>query len=350
MYRSARRLPACSLAALVVLGLLPVPAAAQDDLTAGIELDGREASSYDVNDPLTLVDDRPVEVRVHATNASAQPVVVRSVRLTSRVMGMTFLAYETRVDVEVPAGAVAEIAFELDLLDLSSQATGLLPAQVALLDTDRVALTAVPLTVDVQGALASVYGAFGLLLMLLTAFALALALFRLSTGRLPVNRWGRGLQFAAPGLGIGLVLTIGLSTVRLFSPEPGLWSVLVLVCGAVAFGLGYLTPTPSRDDVVDLADVDFVLAPGEDSEQGPVADADLPGSQPTQETLVASGPDGPHTPEAAPRSPDTLIGPGPPEPQPPLPSRDTVAGLGPPESEPSRPTVPGLEPPTEDDR
>ena len=350
MYRSARRLPACSLAALVVVGLLAVPAAAQSDLAATIELDGREASSYDVNDPLTLEDDRPVEVRVHATNASAQPIVVRSVRLTSRVMGMTFLAYETRVDAEVPAGAVGEVSFELDLLDLSSQATGLLPAQVELLDSGRASLTAVPLTVDVKGALASVYGAFGLLVMLLTAFALALALFRLWTGRLPVNRWGRGLQFAAPGVGIGLELTIGLSAVRLFSPEPGLWSVLVLVCGAVAFGLGYLTPTPARDDVVDLADVDFALAPDEDPDRGPAPDADAPGSPPTQETLVASEPDGPHPAEAALPSSDTVIGPGPPEPRPPVPSRDTVAGLGAPEPEPSRPTVPGLEPPTEGDR
>lgn len=251
---------------LAASALLVGPALAQDRLDAVIELDGTEASLRNVNDPLVLDADQPLQVRVSATNTTTEPVLLRSVRLKSTVMGLTFLAYETRIDLEIPPDAAREVAFELDLLDLRSQATGVLPAQIELLDADRDGLAVVPLTVDVQGSLASVYGMFGVGVMALTAFALILAFVRLAGGRLPANRWARGLQFATPGLGIGLVATIGLSTVRIFSPEPGLWATLLVVGGAIGFGLGYLTPAPSREEIVDLEDLAVAVVPAEEGD------------------------------------------------------------------------------------
>lgn len=263
--RTRRALPAVLLATLLAALLAfagAAPAAADDHLDVVVELDGTEASGHDANDPLVLEPDEPVVVAITATNDGSDEVFVRSVRLRSRVIGLTFLAYETRVDLPVPAGTTSSVTFELDLLDLRSQATGLLPAEVELLDAEREAVATVPLTVDVQGSMTSVYGAFGLVIIAITVLALGLALWRLATGRLPANRWARGLQFAAPGVGLGLVVTIGLSTLRIFAPAPGLWATLLIGFGVAGFAFGYLTPQPGRDDVVDLGDLDVALEVG----------------------------------------------------------------------------------------
>jgi hypothetical protein len=82
----------------------------------------------------------------------------------------------------------------------------------------------------------------------ITGLLLAGALYRLSTNRLPVNRWRRGVYFAFPGFGIGLALTFGFSVLRVFSPGAGVWISLVLVIGAVGFLFGYLTPNPYVED------------------------------------------------------------------------------------------------------
>lgn len=264
--RTRRALPAVLLAALLATLLALVgaaPAAADDHLDVVVELDGREAAGHDANDPLVLDPDEPVMVAVTATNAGSDEVFVRSVRLRSRVMGLTFLSYETGVHLEVPAGGTATVTFELDLLDLRNQATGLLPTEVELLDAERDAIATVPLTADVQGSMTSVYGAFGLAIAAITLLSLGLALFRLATGRLPANRWARGLQFAAPGAGLGLVVTIGLSTLRVFAPAPGLSATLLIGLTIAGFALGYLTPQPGRDDVVELGDLDVALEVGD---------------------------------------------------------------------------------------
>jgi hypothetical protein len=95
------------------------------------------------------------------TNTSDEPLVVRSVRLRSEVFGLTFLAYETRVDMQVAPGETAERSFQLELLGLKGQATGLLPARIELLDAERNATATVPLAIDVQGSGLSVYASLG---------------------------------------------------------------------------------------------------------------------------------------------------------------------------------------------
>lgn len=277
---------------LVATWLFTPSAAAREQLQATIELDGREASRIDIDEPLVLEADEPLEVRVGAVNPGSQQLLIRSVRLESTVMGLTFLAYETQVNFRVPASGSGDLTFGLDLLDLHSQATGLLPAEVELLDADREPITAVPLTVDVQGSLTSVYGTFGLAVLALTVLALALALIRLGWGWLPANRWARALQFAAPGLGIGLVLTIGLSTLRIFSPAAGSWGTLMVACGAIGFAIGYLTPTP---EAVDPADVDAIVASGDTGEEdtaerGGGSAEDSPARGASQSTLPGQRP------------------------------------------------------------
>ena len=53
---------------------------------------------------------------------------------------------------------------------------------------------------------------------------------------------------AAPGLGLGFVLTFSLSVLRIASPEGTLWAILLLVGAAVGFAAGYLSPNPEEPD------------------------------------------------------------------------------------------------------
>jgi hypothetical protein len=236
-----------TLAVMAMLALTP-SAAAGDHADATVTVDGRDADGIDVDEPLELDAEQPVVVGVAVTNTGDEPLVVRSVRLRSEVFGLTFLAYETRVDMQVAPGETAERSFQLELLGLKGQATGLLPARIELLDAERNATATAPLAIDVQGSRLSVYGVFGLVIAAVTALGLARALVRLARGTLPANRWTRGVQFGAPGVGVGLVATITLSALRVFSPAPGLWITLVLACGGALFALGYLSPAPDADE------------------------------------------------------------------------------------------------------
>jgi hypothetical protein len=84
----------------------------------------------------------------------------------------------------------------------------------------------------------------------LTLVLLAGVLWRLATGRLSPNRWRRALAFAAPGLGLGFLVTFTLSALRIALPEAGLWAPLVLGGGIIGFIAGYLSPTPGDEDEV----------------------------------------------------------------------------------------------------
>ena len=53
---------------------------------------------------------------------------------------------------------------------------------------------------------------------------------------------------AAPGLGLGFVLTFSLSVLRIASPQGRLWAILLLVGAAVGFAAGYLSPNPDASD------------------------------------------------------------------------------------------------------
>ena len=56
------------------------------------------------------------------------------------------------------------------------------------------------------------------------------------------NRWLRGLQFAIPGLGVGLTLTFTLSVTSLLLPSITAWLPIVVICAGGAFLLGYFLP------------------------------------------------------------------------------------------------------------
>ncbi len=202
------------------------------------------AQDYDVNDPLVLRPDRELAVAVEVTNTGDSPLEVRSVRLEGRVLGLTFIDYDTRVDAVGAPGETVDRSFDLDLGRLNEQAVGLLPVELSILDDEREAVAAVPFVVDARGDLTSAYGLFGLLVAVATALLLAGALLHLARGTLPEHRWYRAVRFAVPGAGVGLTVTVTLSVLGVLSPDPGSAVTIVVGCALAGLLLGFLTPHP----------------------------------------------------------------------------------------------------------
>jgi hypothetical protein len=116
-----------------------------------------------------------------------------------------------------------------------------------------------PLVSNVHGSLDSLYGLFGLAVLVLTVSSLATALLAMARHTLSQNRWMRGVRFLIPGFGIGLVLTFTLSAFRVFTAGPGHWLPLLIVTSVGGFAIGYLTPAPNEEEFDDYDD-DVLLA------------------------------------------------------------------------------------------
>ena len=126
---------------------------------------------------------------------------------------------------------------------------------------------------DINGSLISVYGLFGLGILVLTVLALIEVLLALADGRLPVNRWRRGIRFMVPSLGIGGVLVFTLSAFGKWLPSNGHWFTILAIFAVAGFAvLGYLTPTPlvpgeeDEDDEEDEETDGSAVAPSSVSE------------------------------------------------------------------------------------
>lgn len=235
----------CLATVVLVGGAFSVPAdAAEHEIRMTATIDGRDLAKVDANRPLRLAPNQPLLVKISVRNLGSQERFIRSVRLSAKVIGLTFVSYDTRVDLQVGAGQTGERVFSLDVADLSGQATGLLPGRLQLLDQKRDVLAVQRFSVDVRGSLRSIYGLFGLLIAAITVVMLVTVLIRLVGQRLPPNRWRRAMRFAVPGIGIGLTLTFTLSALRLLTPSARLWLPLVIAFFAALFVIGYLTPAP----------------------------------------------------------------------------------------------------------
>ncbi len=235
-----------------VLGAAPARAEPLPDGVAWtVTVDGRSTETADAQNPLPLDPARPLPVVVRIENPSPVPVEARYVRLEGQVLGMAFFVFTTRVDLAALPGGRDERDFSVDLLDLGQQARGLIPAQVLLLDGRGDPIAAKPLVVDVKGSVVSVYGTFGLAVGAITAVLVATTLWRLATNTLPRNRWRRAVLMAAPGVGIGFVLTFTLSVLRFAAPVGALWAALLLLGAGGGFLAGYFSPTPDDDEDKD---------------------------------------------------------------------------------------------------
>ncbi|MGB8650201.1 MAG: hypothetical protein WCD35_06030 [Mycobacteriales bacterium] len=274
-HAGARRgLVVCALGLLTVLGLAVVPAqAANGDLSVQTTVGGRSLKDASANSPLALRPTDDTVVKVVVTNHGTSPVEVRAVRLDARVLGLAFFSYTTRVDLTLAPGATGTRTFALDLGDLDGQATGLLPAEVALLAPDRSVLASTHGTVDVKGRLLSVYGVFGLAVAAITGLLLLTLVLRMFRRTLPDSRWSRALLFAVPGLGLGLVATFSLGALRVLVPS--LQTSIGLLIGGLVVGiaLGSLTPAPGDEADRDELDERDLLTVAPEPDPAPVAPA-----------------------------------------------------------------------------
>ena len=251
----------------------PVAAAQSEVETAAATINEHDVAAAATGEPLRLYPGESVDVVVDLVNHGDRPVQITQVQLDGRVIGLTFFSYATSVDLTVAPGARDTVRYRLDLTGLKGQATGLLGAELIIRDRAGDAVAVLPTVIDVRGSLRSVYGFFGMALVVLTALALADAALALARHRLSANRWQRGLRLLTPGIGIGLVLAFSASVARWWVPSTGVWLLVAGLTAAAFFALGYFSPTPylsHLDDATDLEDTDL-----DDTDLDDIADLDV---------------------------------------------------------------------------
>jgi branched-subunit amino acid transport protein len=223
--------------------LLPSTASAQDgSVLLEADVDGRPVGVGNL--VLNPSDTARVSVTVRNNTNTVQRV--KTVRISGTALALTFFAYDTTVPFDVPPKSSETRTFPLEPTDLGSQALGLLPVTVEAIDVQRDTIASVETTGDIKGALWSVYGAFGLGVLVLTALSWAGALIALARRRLPPNRWQRAMRFLPAGIGTGLVAVISLSVLRLVAPSPSAEIPFIVGAAGAALLLGYVTPHPGE--------------------------------------------------------------------------------------------------------
>jgi hypothetical protein len=235
-------------------------ASADNGVSVSGSINGVPLSQGTESHPIKLDPKEPVDLTVNVRNDSNNNITVRTIRLEGVVAGLNFYRFDTAVVVNVDAHSSETRKLSLDLGGLDGQATGLIPSRLIVLDAGRHSLASQSFVVDVHGSLFSVYGLFGLAILVVTALSLVGALVALARGRLHPNRWRRGLRFLVPGIGVGLLLVFSLSAFRVLAPQPSRWLPTVVISAIVFFVLGYLTPNPTTADD-DEDDDEFAVAP-----------------------------------------------------------------------------------------
>jgi hypothetical protein len=247
----------CSLAGI------DTAAAQSDGVTASATVDGHNVNAADGSQPVRLRPGEPTDVVIELTNRGGTPVGVKQVELAGRVLGLNFFTYATTVDFTVQPFSHDTLRYRLDLIGLRGQATGLMGGQLTIRGSTGDPIATIPMVTDVRGSVLSVYGLFGIALLVLTLLALIDAAFGIARHRLSANRWRRGLRLLAPGIGVGMVLMFSASVARLWVPDNARWLVLAGLTAVVFFAIGYFAPGPGGDDDTD-EDIDVeVFADGE---------------------------------------------------------------------------------------
>jgi Transposase, Mutator family len=187
------------------------------------------------------------------------------------------------------------------------QAVGLIPAEVALVDSRGRVIDSKPFIADVRGSASSVYGSFGIAVGLITLVLLAGALWRLIRGPMFRNRWRRAIALAAPGLGLGFTLTFTMSVLRWATPVGSLWASFLLFGAAAGFVAGYLSPTPVEEDATEVAEAEpedgwsmVTDAPAETEEADAAADLEAGGPEQRTQPVSQQATDGPRIDRSTP--------------------------------------------------
>jgi hypothetical protein len=227
-----------------------------DSVTMSASVNGRDVASASKDDPLALEPGKAVDVTIELTNGTSHPVDIRRIVLRGKVLGLSFFTYASSVDFTIAPASTGMLTYRLDLTDLGAQATGLVKADLSAVDSAGDPVASIATITDVRGSLMSVYGLFGIALVVLTALALVDSALAIARRRLPDNRSKRGLRLLAPGLGIGLILAFSASVARLWVPNTGQWLMIASITAAAFFALGYFSPTTEPAEDGPLADGD----------------------------------------------------------------------------------------------
>jgi hypothetical protein len=261
--RAARTFRWAALAFLTVLATVglgaPVAEAAASGVSFTATVNGQPADSSSDAHPAQIYPAKFAEVQVTVSNNSTSTVSISSVRLQGEVLDLPIFSYDTAVELVVPPGATKSLGFPISMSGVGSQATGLVVGTISLFEPNGSVAASQSLVSNVHGSLDSLYGLFGLAVLVLTVTSLATALLAMARHTLSQNRWLRGVRFFIPGFGIGLVLTFTLSAFRVFTAGPGHWLPLLIVTSVGGFAIGYLTPAPNEEEFDDYDD-DVLLA------------------------------------------------------------------------------------------
>jgi hypothetical protein len=255
----------------------PIGAAgAEDVLQLEAAIDGRDVAGAGNSDPVVIDPSGVQQIELVVSNPTDSPVTVSRVRLQGDVGGLTVVAYDVGTDLEVDSGATERLELPVEFIGIEEQADGLLPGGFVLYDDERNEVATEDFVIDVKGDATSVMSLFAIFVAVATGASLVMLSTRIARRTLIGNRFRRGLQSAAVGLGVGATLVLGLAVLRVVAPTASVWVPLLLIPAVDGGALGYLSPGP----------LDF--EPDEiDRELGDTADDDLDRSPPL---------DGPHDP------------------------------------------------------
>ena len=247
-------------AVLVTMGLgVPIAGAAVSGVSFRAVVNGQSAASSSDAHPAQLYPTSLAEVTLTVSNSGDATARISTVRFEGQVLDLPLFSYDTAVVLVVPPGQTKSLTFPIVLTGVGSQATGLVGATITLLGPTGAAVASQTIVTNVHGSLRSIYGLFGLVVLLLTVSSLVLALLALARHTLSQNRWARGMRFLIPGFGVGLVLTFTLAVFHVFTPSAGHWLPLLVVPCVVGLALGFLTPAPNEEEYDDY-DEDVLLA------------------------------------------------------------------------------------------
>ncbi len=267
----AVRSPLWSIVVAVATAVLlaPAPALASGAVGLNATINRTNLAHATEARPVQIIPGKPITIALVVRNGTTSPIPVGSVNLEGRVAGLTFFSFDTLVRFDVPAGQSKSLAYVLDTTSLKGQTTGLVPCSLSLSTASGQPIASQAFVSDIKGSIISVYGLFGLGILVLTVLGFIEALLALAHGRLPLNRWRRGIRFLIPGFGVGAILVFTLSAFGEWLPSNGHWFVILAIFGAAGFVIGYLTPTPP--------------VPGEEDEDEEEEELNGPGNSPVSE-------------------------------------------------------------------
>lgn len=325
------------LALTASFGLTSSAASAATGVSLSATVNGQPAATSSDARPAQLYPSRQATITVKVTNEENRTITVSTVRFQGDVLSLPLFSYDTAVSLSVPPGRTKSLTFPVVLSGIGSQATGLVGASITILGPNGSALASQSLVTNVLGSVRSIYGLFGLVVLVLTLSSLAIALLSLARHTLSPNRWARGVRFFVPGFGIGLVLTFTLSVFRIFVPTAGRWLPLLIVPSIVGLAIGFLTPAPNEEEYDDYDD-DVLLAQIVVVDDDPLeANGSTPQPSPLVTTAGAAG--GARATAGTPLPDSRPTGESPPSE-----GRGTAPPAAPPDS---RPTAEGLVTPTD---